>query len=313
MNKNKEIVAPKRSKRRLLWIPFGLAMASIGAVIGVSSYVAYFMTKVARVPVDKTPADYGLGYADITFPSDDGLKLSGWWFETSNDKPCIVTIHGEKGHRAESGGMEILDIAKELVLAGYNVLMFDLRGHGQSEGKHASAGYHEKKDIVGALQYVKERGIHKIGVIGFSMGAATALMTAAQCPGINAIIADSSFADLGDIVQSEFSKRSSFPGFFLTWTVFMAKRLYGINLSELKPVEAVKQTSAPPTLFIHGGQDNIIPVEHAHILAMSSCNRQSKLWIVPEAQHVGTYASRPKEYVNKVISFLNQALSSNQK
>jgi fermentation-respiration switch protein FrsA (DUF1100 family) len=311
MNTKEEVVAPKGSKKRLLWIPFGLAMASIGAVLGVSSYTAYSMTKVARVPIDKTPAEYDLQYKDVTFSSGDGLKLSGWWLEAGNDKPCILTVHGEKGNRIESGGMKILDIGRELVLAGYNVLMFDLRGHGQSEGKRASAGHHEKKDIVGAIQYIKERGIGKIGVLGFSMGAATALMTAAQCPEIDAIIADSSFADLGDIVQSEFSKRSNLPGFFLTWTVFIAKRLYGIDLSALKPVEAVKKTDAPPVLFIHGGQDDMIPVEHAKVLVKSSSNHQSKLWIVPAAQHVGSYAARPKEYGSKVISFFDKVLSTN--
>ena len=308
---NDEAIVPKRSRRRLLWIPFGLAMAAVGTVVGVSSYIVYSMTTVVRVRIEKTPADHGLRYSQVSFPSRDGLTLRGWWLEASSGKPCVVTVHGEKGHRAESGAMNILDFAGHIVGHGYNVLMFDLRGHGQSEGKHASAGYHEKKDLLGAIDYVKQRGINRIGVIGFSMGAATALMTAAQCQEIDAIVADSSFADLAHVVKSEFSKRSRLPKFFFPWTLLMAKNLYGIDLSELKPVDAVRQATAPPVLVIHGGQDDTIPVEHAHMLARSSRNPHSGLWIVPEAQHVGSYAARPEEYINKVTSFFDQTLGSN--
>ena len=308
---NEKPIVSKPSRKRLLWIPFGVAMAAMGAVVGVSSYAASSMTTVVRVPIGETPAEHGLGYSDFSFPSRDGLTLRGWWLQAGADRPCIVMVHGEKGHRAESGAMKILDIASDIVAHGYNVLMFDLRGHGQSEGSHASAGYHEKKDLLGAIDYAKQRGIKRMGVIGFSMGAATALMTAAQCQEIDAIVADSSFADMAHVIKSEFSKRSRLPEFFFPWTLLMAKSLYGIDLSQLKPVDAVRQATAPPVLVIHGGQDDTIPVEHANMLASSSRNPDSGLWIVPEAQHVGSYAARPEEYINKVMSFFDHTLGPN--
>ena len=215
---------------------------------------------------------------------------------------------GEKGHRAESGAMKILDLARDITGYGYNILMFDLRGHGESEGKRASAGYHDTKDLLGAIDYVKQRDIHKIGVIGFSMGAATALLTAANCKEIDAVVADSSFADLADIVESEFSKRSSLPKFFVPLIRFMARSMYGIDLSRLKPADAVRQLSALPILVIHGGQDETIPVKHAGELVSSSSSPHSRVWIVPEAQHVGCYQSRPEAYVNQVISFFQKVL-----
>ncbi len=297
-----------RSRKRLLWITFGVAATAVGAVVGVSSYAASSMTTVTRVPIKQNPADYNLKYSDISFPSRDGLILRGWWLEASNDRPCIVTVHGEKGHRAESGSVKILEIARELVNSRYNVLMFDLRGHGHSEGKRASAGYHEKKDLLGAIDYAKQRGVTKIGIIGFSMGAATALMTAARCQEIGAVIADSSFADLADIVEAEFLKRSSLPKFFLPWILFMSRNMYGIDLSLLKPVDDVKKSISAPIMIIHGERDDIIPVEHAYLLARCSRGPQNKLWIVPEAQHVGAYAARPKEYINRVTSFFDRVL-----
>ena len=77
-------------------------------------------------------------------------------------------IHGEKFHRADPG-IKMLGIASWLVKHGYNVLMFDIRGHGESEGSKISGGYYEKRDLLGAVEYVKGRGFERIGVLGFSM------------------------------------------------------------------------------------------------------------------------------------------------
>jgi len=301
-----------QSKKQLLWIPFGVAMAAIGAAIGISSYAASSMRVVTRVPIKQAPADYGLRYSDIFFPSRDGLVLSGWWLESGDKSPCIIMVHGEKGNRAETGSVKLLEIACELVNSNYNVLMFDLRGHGRSEGRRASAGYREKEDLLGAIDYIKQRGITKVGVIGFSMGAATALMTAARCREIGVVIADSSFADMAEIVRSEFSKRSSLPAFFLPWTLFMAKNIYGIDLSVLRPVDDVKKSISAPIMIIHGERDDVIPVEHAYLLARACSNPQSELWVVPEAQHVDSYVTKPKEYINKIVSFLNRAFNTNK-
>jgi dipeptidyl aminopeptidase/acylaminoacyl peptidase len=295
-------------KKRLLWIPFGFTAAALGTVAGISLYAAYSMTKAVRAPFEKKPDNLGLKYEDVYFPSRDGLTLSGWWLGAGDSSRVVVMIHGANGHRADPG-IGTLDIARELVDAGYNVLMFDLRGHGQSEGKHISLGYYEQRDLLGAIDYVKQRGMSKICVIGFSMGAATALMTAASCKEIDAIVADSSFAYLADIVEPQFSKRSSLPKFFIPLILLVAKKVHGIDLSMPKPVDAIRQFTKPPVLIIHGGQDNTVSVEHASILARASRNPDTRLWIVPEAEHVGSYRARPKEYITQVLSFFEQALS----
>ena len=298
-------------KKRLLWIPFGLTAGALGAILGVSLYAAYSMTKVMRTPFEKKPDNLGLKYEDVSFPSRDGLTLSGWWLEAGNSDRVVMMIHGANGHRADPG-IKMLDLAREIVKAGYNVLMFDLRGHGKSEGKHISLGYYEQRDLLGAIDYVKQRGMSKICIIGFSMGAATALMTAANCKHIDAIIADSSFAYLADIVEPHFSKKSRLPKFFIPLILFVAKRVHGVDLSMPKPIDAIRQFTKPPVLIIHGGQDKTVPVEHASILARASRNPDTRLWIVPEAEHVGSYRARPKEYITKVLSFFDQALSVNQ-
>jgi dipeptidyl aminopeptidase/acylaminoacyl peptidase len=265
------------------------------------------LTKFERVPIESNPADFGLEYADVSFPSPDGLTLRGWWLEGGDDSPTIVVVHGSEGNRGDPAE-RMLGLAGDLVSDGYNVLMFDMRGHGESEGEHISAGLHEKNDLLGAIDYVRGRGIdNKIGVLGFSMGAAACLMAAPESEEIDAVVADAAYADIVSIMESEFAERSNLPGFFMSIILFMTRTVYDVDFTAVKPGEAVKETSVP-VFIIHGEQDEMVPVEHAYRLKEASQNPDSRLWILPEAQHANSYQVRPTEYKEQVISFFDEAL-----
>ena len=280
----------------------------IVAFIGLSAYLGASATKVERNPVEGNPADLGLDYEDIEFPSsDDELIMHGWYLPCPDSEQVIIMLHGADGNRA-SPSVDMLGIAAELVANGYSILMFDMRGHGESEGDRLSAGYHERKDLLGALDYVQEVGFKHIGVLGFSMGAATALLTAAENTDIDCVVADSSFADMTGIIEREFTERTGFPGFLLPPVIFMVNIMYGVDFNAVKPVESVPDIAPRPVLFIHGEEDTFTPLEHAHRLINASQNPQDELWIAPNATHVRTYVNNRTEYINRVIAFFDEAL-----
>jgi pimeloyl-ACP methyl ester carboxylesterase len=297
----------RRLRRRVLWASLAIIVVAAGAILGISGYAASSLTRFERVPVGSSPADFGLEYADVSFPSRDGLTLRGWWLEGGHASPTIVVVHGSEGNRADPAE-RMLGIAKDLVSHGYNVLMFDMRGHGESGGEHISAGLHEKNDLLGAIDYVRVRGIeNKIGVLGFSMGAAVCLMAAPESEEIDAVVADAAYADIVSIIESEFAERSDLPKFFIPIILSMTRNIYDVDFTAIKPEEAVKETSVP-VFIIHGEQDEMIPVEHAYRLKEASQNPDSRLWIVPEARHADSYLVRPTEYKEQVISFFDEAL-----
>ena len=298
---------PRRLVRRVLWALLALIVVAAGIILGISGYAASSLTKFERVPIESNPTDFELEYVDVSFPSRDGLMLCGWWLEVGDDNPIIVVVHGSGDNRAHPAE-RMLGIAKDLVSYGYNVLMFDMRGHGESEGKHISAGYYERNDVLGAIDYIRQSGIEsKIGILGFSMGAATSLMAAAESEEINAVVADCAYADIVSIIESEFANRSNLPKFFMPIILSMTRNIYDIDFTAIKPEEAVKEISVP-VFIIHGGQDEMIPVQHAYRLKEASQNLDSKLWIVPEAQHANSYLVRPAEYKEQVISFFDEVL-----
>jgi len=291
-----------------LRIGLPLIIVVVVAFLGISVFLGHSMTAVERVPIEGNPALLGLSYEEVSFPSvDNGLTLHGWYLPVQDSESVIIMIHGADGNRADSS-IGMLEIASGLVEHGYNVLMFDLRGHGESEGNRMSAGFYEKRDLLGAVDYVKGRGFERTGVLGFSVGAATALTGTAESDDIDAVVADSSFADLKEMMEPEFSKRTKFPKFFLGPLLFMVKIMYGVDFNAIKPVESVPRIEPRPILFIHGELDDTVPLEHAYRLRDASQNPESQLWVVPEAGHVRAYITHPEEYISRITAFFDGVL-----
>jgi fermentation-respiration switch protein FrsA (DUF1100 family) len=291
-----------------LKVILSIALAAIAAFLGISVYLGHSMTAIERVPITETPALCGLGYEEISFPSRiDELTLYGWYLPAEGSDEVIIMVHGAEQHRADPG-VEMLDIACGLVAHGYSVLMFDMRGHGESEGDRMSAGYCEVRDLGGAVDYVAGLGFEDIGVLGFSMGGATAIMTAAECDEIDAVVVDSAYADLNDMLEPQFAERTFFPTFFLKPLLFMVKMMYGIDFTAVKPVEVVGDIAPRPILFIQGALDDTVPPAHAQSLLEASNNPLNQLWLLPDVGHVEAYVTYPEEYMDRVTSFFDDAL-----
>lgn len=291
-----------------LKLGLALILILIIAFAVISGFLGYSMTRVERVPIDESPSHLGLEYQDVSFSSIvDELTIRGWYLPARDSKQIIIMIHGEKFHRADPG-IKMLGIASWLVIHGYNVLMFDMRGHGESEGSKISGGYYEKRDLLGAVEYVKGRGFERIGVLGFSIGAVTSILAAAENSDIDAVVSDCSFADLKDIIEPEFRKRTGFPKIFLRPLLFMVNIIYGVDFLAIKPVEVVSEIAPRPVLFIHSALDEVIPLEHAYRLKKASQSPQDQLWVVPQADHVKAYITHPEEYMNKVTAFFDGVL-----
>ena len=298
--------------KKWLRVTLSIVLALLIIFVGISAYVGYSMTRVERVPLTENPSVMGLAYENVAFPSmDEDLTLRGWFLPGNATYPAIIMVHGN-GHNRDDPTIGALDIAAELVETGYNVLMFDLRGYGESDGSTVGGGYLEKRDLEGAVAYIESRGLDRIGVIGFSLGAVTALLAAAEDNGIAAVVSDSSYGDLNDVMEPEFEKRTKAPTIFLHPILFMIKIIYGVDFAAIRPVAVVSEIDPRPILFVHGSDDTTIPASHASRLFEAAQNPQDELWIVPGAEHTRAYKMHPAEYMQKVTDFFDAALETVQ-
>lgn len=299
----------------LLIISVSIVIAVMLVIYGVASFmIANGVTKAEREEQEAHPSEYGLQFEEVEFlPRGGELKLRGWYMEPMTRGPTIILVHGLGGSRSSG---DALGLASGLLERGYGVLTFDLRAHGDSEGEKVSGGLHERLDVLGAFDYLVERGVSgsQIGVIGRSMGAATSILAAADEPAIRALVADSPYAVGSELIAQETARKTIFPDWivpiFIRGADLAAELSLDIDLDKLTPVKAIA-TLDYPVLVIHTLNDTRIPIEHGVRVHMAS-HRDSDLWIVSDVDHGDVYSELPEEYLDRVAGYLHERFGAGQ-
>lgn len=286
-----------------------LLLLALAAYVLVALAMVCGATGAEREPLEAHPNDFGLAYEDVRFtPRDGELRLDGWLLLGADGGPYLIFVHGIGSQRT---GENVLALAARLVQeGGYNVLLFDLRAHGLSEGSRVTAGDSERDDVLGAYDFLLGRGAEprRVGVLGFSFGAGLAVMAAALEPGIAAVVADSPFADVRDLISQETARKTPFPKaavpVFLPAASLLAHLLYDIDLGSLKPERDASRLEYS-ILVVHGEDDTRIPTSHGRRVH-AGAPPGSELWILPGVEHVEAFETEPDEYVRRVLDYLAQ-------
>ena len=286
------------------------AVAASSAYAVVSAIMARGLTRNRRLPLLDVPSAVGLEYEAITFPSRvDHLPLSGWLIRPHWDAPLsadrwVVIVHGHGSHRADPG-VGILPLVRELVKVGYGALVFDSRGCGISPGERSSAGYLEQRDLLGALDHLRRNQVSPVqtAVIGFSVGAVVALLVCSRPGQAAAVVADSPFADLSQMIERGSNGWLTLLRVFHPGMRLIARWLYGIRIRDVSPITALQEADLP-VLLIHGDADEAVPVSQFRLLARVLENEKSEIWQVPNTGHLQAYRQHPDIYAQRVLRFL---------
>ena len=183
----------------MIWL-FIVIVAVVILYFSLCYYVAGTIIHLARQPVPKTPKDYGLDYEVVSFAAEDGVKLSGWLIPGNSDKLVVQTHVGgltKYGSTLQFKGptrlynqeIEFMKMARHLHDAGYGVLTFDFRNHGESDPSPnrgiAGVGLEEYKDIVAAMNFIGAREDlqdKKVGFVSICMGANSTIIAMSKQP-----------------------------------------------------------------------------------------------------------------------------------
>jgi len=292
---------------------FGL-VAEVLAAAGVT-YLAASALAAHRLARPKRRFTYGVGpwmygmdTRDVVFPASlDGVRISAWYLPNPTARRALVLVHGKDVCR----GMELygrfIELAQALHRRGFAILMPDLRGHGMSGAGTYSFGLRERRDITGAVNWLRAQGFDPaaVGLLGVSLGSSAVLGAAADGIGVGAVVSDSGFARIEPVIRANWRRESHLPNLMLPGVRQAVRWLFGYDLASSAPVDEVWKIRAP-LLVMHGGQDEMIPVEHARLLAASAPD--AELFIVPEAIHAGLYGIDPQAYTQRVGDFFDRCL-----
>jgi uncharacterized protein len=296
-------------RRRLARLAIALAIALLVVYLAISALAASILTTPQRSFGAETPAALNLAFSETSFPARGGdVTIAGWFIPQPAGRRAVVLVHGKDSSRTNEFAGHFIDFAAALHARGFAVLMIDMRGHGRSGDAHFSFGLNERRDVEGAVDWLKGQGFRagSIGVMGVSMGAASSIGAAADDSDIGALVADCSYAAIYPIIQKEWRGASGLPEFFLPSTLLVGQLLYGYDIADASPVDEVGRIAPRPLLLIHGAADQLIPVAQAEQLKAAAPS--AELWEVPGAGHAGAYLANPQAYVEKVAWFFERSL-----
>ena len=247
---------------------------------------------------------HGLPQPEATTVPGDGVTLAAWYFENPGRSGCaVVMLHGFGGARAE-----VVAPAKIFWRRGCHLLLYDARGHGESSPALLSFGAHERQDLRLAVEWLADRAElprSRIGLIGWSYGAATAIQTASELPDIAFVVADSSFSSLGDITRAQADDQfGAWARIFVPGALLVSGLRAGFDARDAAPADAIRDVQAP-VLLIHSRQDGFTPVGHSELI-YSRANQARTRLVIPdwEAGHGRSYTEQPAAYTEVVSEFL---------
>ncbi len=271
----------------------------------------------------------------LTFETVDGKRLRGEFWAQPHPAPTIILCHGFRISQTHLHPVAALEYR-----TGYNIFLFDFRGHGQSEHAIISGGNAEVRDLEAAIHITLQQPEAlpgKLALHGFSMGAAVSLLMPPH-PAVTGIIADSPYARLDTILQRLVCARlcetsASWPANLrwlrvlfpaLAWMVMLVSQLdFRVRSGDplvARPERSMKrwttttqtekQQRPPAILLIHSIDDEYIPFSHAkRIMAQAHAYAiPLETHIVKQANHGGAYGQDPQQYAMLLERFLVQQM-----
>jgi len=281
-----------------------LTLVALATLLVIASLaISFFLTRRHHLVETRSPAEAGLAFENVTFKSSDGLTLRGWWIPVPGSCRAIIQMHGHAGSMDPD-----IQYVPAWHAAGLNVLMFDFRAHGRSEGRLSTFGYLERHDVQGAIRFLQqEKGVRRIALVGFSLGAMVSILSAPVCPPADAVVADGAPARIRSAL-TVWGLEHHLPLWFaslLAWMAVCGASLrLGASLFRYEPVRWIGQIAPRPLMIVHGDLDQYCP-DFEDLLAAA---HPTELWRVPDVGHVQASQVYPEEYRRRVVAFLDQHL-----
>lgn len=282
-----------------------------------TSFTARYVDPKTKAVHEIASAQYGMpAPVDVTFPArgQPEVRIAAWWEPVAAaDAPTVVLLHGRNGCRRNSGN---LLVAGMLHRHGIAVLLIDMRNHGDStvEGGQFAGGSDEYRDALGAFDWLTGQGVprDRIGLLGFSGGAVSALIAAGEEPAIRAVWADTAFPDLATVIGDGIRQLPiPIPGPIGLGAVTVARLYAGHDVTTLTPIKAMPKLADRSVYLTQGTADTYLDPRYVDVLADAAraAGGAPTVWRVEAADHTMAHFLHPADYEARVTTFFATALA----
>ena len=287
----------------------GLALIAVGGLLWQVHRVVHPRRNVEMVGETVTSL---VRYEEVTFQSSDGILLAGWFFPNRPSAPAVVLCHD-----AGEGKAGRMNIAVPLQKAGFQVLSFDFRGHGESEGQGTSFGIAEARDILGAVRFLAkgdDQGrapVKEFGLYGIGMGAHAAILAAHEDIRIRVLVLDGPYPDAGWRLRRELFGGWRFGARWLGGpgeTVFNLLRR--TRIKRYRAADVLPSLTGREILLIAPAGDHELAeqVRMLYETIPEQRNADGNLVILPSAAGGALFGENMKLYRQRAVSFFTNRL-----
>ncbi len=289
-------------KKKVLGWAAVFAVCGFLGFAGISYYFAGQFIAPAPCAIGNAPQEFPFPIHNVSFTTDDGLTLKGWYSPDEKNRTAIILLHGHRGNR-----WQMYDTAKMFRRAGYGVLLYDARATGESDGKAISVGYYETADLLAAVRYLRQQGVARIACLGQSQGGATILLASTRLDGVRCVIAQSSYDTICRAIDRRYRAYFHIPGWLGgSLMMFFAEQKLGVEAEQISPLREIANLHIP-VFIIAGSQDTRTWASDTREL-FAAANQPKELWMIEGAGHEDLYALHPEEYEKRVLEFLKKYL-----
>jgi len=293
-----------------LWAPVAAAAAlAAGGYLGFAYTVASRLLRPPRLVGEWHPGVLDLDYDDFEVRAPDGVPLRGWFVDRGAEE-AVVVIHGYTRSRWDDKYM--CPAVYMLAALGFNVAVYDQRGHGESGGDMTYLGAREVEDALAVIEELRRRwprGTRRLGVLGFSLGGAVAVMLAARRDApVDAVVADSPYMDIVESARG-WIRRAPQPARALLLSAFplivrFAAAMLGVDPRSLVLYPYASRLTKP-LLIVAGRRDDLVPVSSIERFyrAAREAGARVELWVT-ESGHVESLRDDPRGYRERVGGWL---------
>ncbi len=288
---------PVRHRRRPVRRRTRAGAVVLGLVAAYAVLLPLAVAVVALHPLrEAVGAPPSAAFRPVSFPSTDGLRLSGWYVPSRN-RAAVLVVHGGGGTRRGS-----LAHARLLSRRGFGVLVYDARGRGRSEGAPNPFGWGWERDVAGAVAFLGRRpdvDRERVGALGLSTGADVLIRVAARPDdGVRAVVGDgATAASLADVRDAGVS-----PVDLPYWAVLYGAARVLSGAPQSPPLaELVARVAPTPLLLVSAGA----PASEGRMnrVYAAAARRPFTLWELHGVAHTGAIRERPAEYEDRVLGF----------
>ncbi len=267
------------------------------------------MTGNGCIPLTVRPEQYGLPYEPVACRTSDGLTLKGWFVPAASPSArTILLCHGWSANKGE-----ILKATHELAGRGFNLLYFDFRHCGESEGSLLSVGYWEARDFDAMFAFLRSfRPDDRYAVYGMSMGGMVAFSGVARHPGFVAAAIESTFRSHDEAVSRYLHFQSGVPYFPLIPLILLCLRVRLGGDPQLNSPESLAPGFKVPLLGICGDDDRLSPPELITAL-FARVPSPHELWLVPGGGHARCAQAAGAAYADRLARFYGAGFAAAEK